>query len=1644
MLRSREPEEQMKAAHRQLEAEQARSYQLEMFEFAKKHNTIVVLGTGTGKTFISVLLIKHFEHQVAGKWSAGPGRAGSKRTIFLAPTVPLVEQQASVLKQHLAVNIGHFVGAMQVDHWSSSQWEERFEQYGVLVMTPAVFKNVLLHGFMSLDRVNLLVLDECHRATGDDPYVGIMKIYKEIPTDERPRVLGLTASVVNSQARGGPRVNALIRELEATLFSRAKTATGADLFGTKPNEIIAVYTNHKSHNKLPVDQDLLNSMKDCADFKEFRKAMTALGQLYESCGPFCAKQLLMFREKEMEKALMASDCSTDFKAHASTKKDMFRHIFNFLGKDDDPFDLPGKMKRLLDILAGFRELDNGASDNEDQLGRLCGIVFVKERMTAYVLYRWMNEVSKRPLYDFINCSFVVGHNQNPFGHDGDHSSFQMNAKAQRKVMADFREGVYNLMFATSVIEEGMDVPVCNLIVRFDMPPDVRSYTQSKGRARAKPSLYVVLSDEKSQLQTEDLMDNFQETEFLVMRTCEQKRPAPDLGESIRVLEDDPDLPPYIVDTARVSAQNAVSLLYWYCQGFASEPYANVLPEFVFDETSDGFFCTLIMPLITPLWRNRLTNPRPFSSKSKARVYVALEMCRRLHKAGELTNHLLPRPRIERLHKLSPAPEDEKINKKLHAFRIKTTTYVRRYAFPRAVAPVLRTLEEHADEEALEKKMYHLYTIYTRVVQWASSEQNWRGDTNLFDPEQNSTWIGLILKEKLPENLPKFPVYTRSGEEEVELIYAGSMPLSVKQKALCHRFNRYIFSLVLDIVDNSMQCCYEHFITPCVVLVDGLPPNSEGDRNFVLNLDVMSSVGPAELPNSKKFEFNESLYQDAVVELLYHINENLPNNSREIHTRVPWEDYHRFYVRSTRSVGKDGKPLTPHTTGYYPFSMKMSFAQYVNQKKVRGRSNKITNENQPVLEVEHVQKRLEMTTPRYKNRAGGVFIPRDPNIDRAERGIYVLPEFVAVHKLKASIWRKATSLPSILHRLNGLVVAEQLRVRIVTETGLGRSLSVVGGEHWKPLRLEALAGDKSVQTGVRKFGRLMASKSRKFDKEQLLTSMEFLEQPDLTTCLGPSPGDIMKALSTKHAKDLFDMERSELLGDAFLQVASTFALIDRYQFETTRELAVYRQYQVCNRHLLYRAFERDLTSLVNTVAFHARRSFLPPGYKSWPFEERLLDPDFLRVFVGTYGYEYNGELMLKDMRFAAGYGQLLTEINNMDEEEFRIEVNQNFLTGCFLPDRNSLLVKGFQDYKAKVAGDVVEALVGVYVEKCGPVGGLRLLKWLGLDFGDTDTGNFINAFKLELTAAKEAIQPYEFAPFLHHVQRIERKLGYVFQNKMLALQAITHPSCSEHHLIEPNCRLAFIGEGVIDFLITMYIYRMNAKFNPGQLTDLRAALTNSQILAHAIVKNELHTSLLYANNRLFTAIKKYVDNIEEIGVRLNTVLGDWETEDLEEASVPRSLARLLEALLGAVFLDSGKSFSEVWKIIVEIMGYEISVFSKNIPISPVRELCTRFPGTSFKKHNMLVGEDSDMVEVTMYLRLPDGQEEEYTQIAETKKLAKTILAKKYLRRLEKEEMLAEIGRRKNAGEDTEVVRTLEDALLSSELVKSKYYRKKVIT
>ncbi|XP_028968740.1 endoribonuclease Dicer [Galendromus occidentalis] len=1609
----------------QLIEEQARSYQVELFEYAKKHNTIVCLGTGTGKTFISVLLIKYLEHQVTGPWLDESGRTPvGKRTIFLAPNVPLVEQQSAVLACHMTVKVGTYVGSMNTDRWTSEHWNKELQEHGVLVMTPEVCRIAVDHGFIPLENINLLVLDECHRATGVDPYVKIMENYKNLNANDRPRILGLTASVVNAQVSARFPSREKVRDLEACLFSTARTAShNVVRFGTKPVEIIVSHEDHDAEKVLPIDEEKVALLKDCADFAEFRKMIKNLAKTYVSCGAFCAKQLLEFRERELDKALNLPDCAEGFRDHAHVKRDIYKALNDFFGPKPSIHDVPPKMKTLLQIIKQFE----GKT--------LSAVVFVQERLVAYVLYIWMTHLSREDEFSFVNCSFIVGQNQGAYGRDVDQESMKMNAKAQKKVMRDFRGGIYNLMFATSVIEEGMDVPACNLIVRFDPPMDVRSYTQSKGRARAKPSLYVLLSSESELAKTKALLDSYQETEQLVMHCCGIERSPPTASQSLEFLKEDPDLPPYVVEhaRARITAQSAISVIHSYCQQFMRMKYPNVFPFFDFEETAGGYICTLTMPIVCPL-REKVSNAtRPFESKDKAKMFVALEMCKRLHACGELSDNLLPRRRLINFCKLPTKREDVKASEELRAVMVLNgvkSHQKKRYILPRKQAAILELREENIDCEP--RDSYELYVIKTDVIAFASNLQNWRGE-DLFDPSKYPTWLAIIMRSGSSEllSVPKFSIFTRSGEERVSFIDAGPIGLDDKLKKLCTRFNRYAFHVVLETIDEMVDLA-TNFHTPCLVPVKEV----DNGGTFELDMDVLLALGPAKLPDFENFVFKEEDYEDAVVELLYHIDENQKKLSRDAHTKVPQDIYRRFYVTKPIATNEKGVALTPETTGYYGFNKSMSFADYALRKTLRAGPSKLLKAHQPVLTVEHAHKRLQMLYSRFENQQ-----ERRQNYVSDFGTKYLLPQFCAVHSIKASLWRKICSIPSILYRLNRLLTAETIRHEISVACRL-KQPPTPSPEKWSPMEFKRGVKEKLIETPAREFGALVRQCQQDFDASNL--RIPDVSQPDLRNCLGPSPCDIMKALTTKASQEVFDLERLELLGDSFLQIVATFSVLDRNPNMSISELNVLRQYEVNNRHLLCRAHDKKLTSVLEAYPFKATHNFLPLGCRPIPHEEKLLRRDILCLLVQCFDYDEDLTPKLKNLRHCKFIRRLLekfareqpSNLQEMASFEFLFQAKYAFLQDDQLPLRHDVPVRSFHDFKAKVGGDVVEALAGTYLEQCGPIGALRFFRWIGMDLGDTESNNFLDAFKLDFSAAQnipaECLKSYQYL-----IEKVEKQIDFTFKSKGLVLQAITHHSCRDHLLTEDYNRLAFIGEAVADYLLTLYIYGLSSNLDPGQLSDLRSALINNQVTAYAVVRAELHTVLLYTNSKLFSAIRKYLENIDDIGLRLNTVLGDWETDDAEEAEVPRPLARILQSILGAVFIDSGKSFESVWRILVRIMGHEIALFSRNVPIPPTTELCKKFPGTVFSKAVPIL-EDEGKFEVKLTVSR-NGKTETYSQIAENKKIAKTTLAKRYLRKVEREKKLEEIEELKRAHVTHESVHTLSDVLLNSEVQKSKFYR-----
>ncbi len=97
---------------------------------------------------------------------------------------------------------------------------------------------------LALDKVNLLIFDECHHATGDDPYALIMKDHYR-SCQNRPRILGLTASITGQKIESD-QLEKAAKDLENIL--QARIETGSDQMEIIRNSTFAIVKPQRCSN----------------------------------------------------------------------------------------------------------------------------------------------------------------------------------------------------------------------------------------------------------------------------------------------------------------------------------------------------------------------------------------------------------------------------------------------------------------------------------------------------------------------------------------------------------------------------------------------------------------------------------------------------------------------------------------------------------------------------------------------------------------------------------------------------------------------------------------------------------------------------------------------------------------------------------------------------------------------------------------------------------------------------------------------------------------------------------------------------------------------------------------------------------------------------------------------------------------------------------------------------------------------------------------------------------------------------------------------------------------------------------------------------------------------------------------------------
>lgn len=147
--------------------------------------------------------------------------------------------------------------------------------------------------------------------------------------------------------------------------------------------------------------------------------------------------------------------------------------------------------------------------------------------------------------------------------------------------------------------------------------------------------------------------------------------------------------------------------------------------------------------------------------------------------------------------------------------------------------------------------------------------------------------------------------------------------------------------------------------------------------------------------------------------------------------------------------------------------------------------------------------------------------------------------------------------------------------------------------------------------------------------------------------------------------------------------------------------------------------------------------------------------------------------------------------------------------------------------------------------------------------------------------------------------LEENINYKFRNRELLKKALTHTSYANEHHIESNEKLEFLGDSILEFLSSKYIYKNFSFLKEGEMTKVRADVVCEKSLYKVALRHDFSDFLYLGKSQLMT----------------------------RESARPAILADSVEAVIAAIYFDSGLKQAE--KFIVENLKDEIRIASKNV-------------------------------------------------------------------------------------------------------------------
>ncbi|PAA74104.1 hypothetical protein BOX15_Mlig002075g4, partial [Macrostomum lignano] len=1460
-----------------------RQYQIDIASEGIKRNIIVKLDTGSGKTFISVMLIRYYLANSRIELDKG-----GQRCVFLVKNVPLVRQQAAEIRRCLftaqdSKDVGEFIGDMggeMIDLWAGDKWRQMFEQHRVLVMTADIFKDLLNHAKARPHWVSLLVLDECHHLDKGDAYAAICQRLLEMSQKgwDRTgmRLVGLTACLFNGNIRRNKLQERLDELQRKMLDARIVTSTHQEAEGFRlrcSEETLLykpLYSTEEEKSETISDPIYLLLCRSLADAKQrldngransgrssrgrssapgsgssespFRRCHRALSDSLSSLkelGHFCCFRVMQMYVKELSDVIQGA--SGPLKPE---EQDALKETQQILLDASEQYKLKAlsaqtpedlcseKCLKLMDsLIKHHKELPDGEAFR--------AVVFTQERVIAMAVKEFMCEMTgyKSDL-SFLRPEFVTGH-----GLSSEQSNqVAMSLSQQDRVLKQFRTGEVNTLIATRVIEEGMNVRQCNLVVKFNFPPEFRSYVQSKGRARAVKSRYVMLVNEdeendcKSKLVYYQWLDEAVQRSLLKMRaafdamsdedsepdesgatasTADASEGAAPLDLSVR--SDHPAYYEVASTGAKVGLKTAVSLINRYTTRLASmgctrppSPYFDT----ALNPTSGRYRCRLFLPRPCPIVQPVQCRGDRLSADD-ARRSAALEAVRLLHKTGELDDHLLPSERearcaVEELRSYEPGQG----TRGRHAWLPKPVA--RASSSSAAIGHQIAFDSGSDSHTSTAAPLFYCHRLDVKLPGLHLPPCDWQPALlTCGAPLPDSLAFPLFLGCEPAEFRPGPGQALRLTEGQLAQLVAAQAPLT----RLMLRWHEPGQMKGLRFYwppsgGGPKEAESEHpdgAVEPICQLIAVVRGDLDNQPNGSIDWDLLSHLTSP-----------DPLIGPAIVEVAANRDVLKPGVLVQRLQDRGTKSWH--YVTSIRPNGLVEFSRTPHLD-----------ALVYNPNAAKGRMVRLLSR---------------------QNKT---------SVDRVSR-------LLAMPGIQVRLWCQLRAMPAIVYRINQLLLGCEL-MSLLQSAPLSTGCAVDSN----PRLIYSgcsLAADQQLSVEQRAL--------MKFDVMEWIVANGF-RSPDsgsgltLTGCL--------QAVTLTHANDFHSMELLETLGDARLKfTVSTRLFHDSDHTVSEGRLTRLRMREIRNAFLHCAAKEKRLHRFVFAQDANKPENYQPPCAR----------PD-------------------------------------ADPTADASSANRRWC--CNLADKS--------------VADVAEALTGLILSACGGDAADAFLRWLGVPSASLPTPAEPAATTL-LLPGEIGVESPDFVKFwgMADLDQLEVKLGYKFRRREFLLSAVTHSTFTWNHVTDCYQRLEFLGDAVIDYLVTHYaVCDCMDTGSPGAVTDLRMSLTNNNLFAAVAVSHGLESHLLSMDEPLQDLIMEYRESAAQFdGPDRFRRLSDQFVADagadaarVVRLSAVKALGDLVESLVGAVFADSGWSLSAAWSLIRRLMSEPMRDFLAEPPRNPVRQL-----------------------------------------------------------------------------------------------------------